>query len=380
MGYIREKTLIKRGASVSTPSFVISQNWQKRTIDGTNDVWIYNNSSAVEELNSSMYVGYNTPYFHRRVKNGELIGHTPWKQLFIKGHSEGENSLDLDDGFTHYTKKNHVPSQDWMLTEDILASYLPANATSTNLAQEAAAKIYNSGHDTLTFLAEIAEIKHMYREVGEILLRGKLPLKWRQLNSKWLSGRYGWRTFIYDMKDLNKAITNLNDIRKRVSEKARSISSTSNIENYTVEKSYFFWECQKIDSIEVSLVGSVVADIETPKFQFNPLVTGWEIIPLSFVIDWFVSIGKSLAALSFLTLQTNYAASTGYRVTVSRFYSHRLGEIKSHVLDGFVDQVGSCEGTLECRTPCHVPLIPHFSVRLNAAKIVDLVALILQRI
>jgi hypothetical protein len=133
-----------------------------------------------------------------------------------------------------------------------------------------------------------------------------------------------------------------------------------------------------MDEILVELRGSVVADVEVPAFQFNPLQTAWEVIPLSFVIDWLVGIGRMLATWSFLSLRPNYVAAGGYRLTVKRDYSNDITQWLNG-WSGSNAMQASSTSVVEVRTPCQVPMTPHFQVRLNVAKIIDLVSLLIQR-
>lgn len=375
--YVTEKTLIKRGSSEENNSIVSCQNWQKKTSDGSNDTYLSTTTGLTAVKDERYFVGYNIPQYHRRVKSGALMPQTPWRQVEIFGESEGAYSLDLNDGLTHYSKGNYCNFTDWIVTEGDVASCVPN--VSNDLAQEAAAKAYSGGHDTLTFLAELTDVRHMFVSTAKLLSKLRFPRNWKVYNSQWLSARYGWRTLVYDIKDLNKAITNLGTTRKRVSERVRSVNVTSSTSAWEHEHSHYWTDITVMDTVDVGLSGSVTADISVPKFQFNPLVTGWELIPFSFVLDWFVSTGKALSALSFIALETAYAASYGYRVSITRTFTQSISRYKSTCYGGYKNQIGSCTGVIECRFPCRVPLVPHYRVRMNALKVFDLLALILQR-
>jgi hypothetical protein len=132
--------------------------------------------------------------------------------------------------------------------------------------------------------------------------------------------------------------------------------------------------------ISVSLRGSVVADIEVPAFQFNPLQAAWEIIPLSFVVDWFVNVGKTLNALSFSNLVKGYAASTGVKVHVERSYVTNIVSLASPYISGGYEQTASSEADYEMRQPRRLQLtVPQFMTRMNGFKALDLVLLVMQR-
>jgi hypothetical protein len=188
---------------------------------------------------------------------------------------------------------------------------------------------------------------------------------------------------MYDIQDIHKALVHLDEARTRYSDRSGTTYSTTKQEAYVYSKWLIDLDVQKIDKITTSIRGSVAADIEVPKFQFNPITTAWELIPFSFVLDWIVSVGKSIAAMSFMVLQHTYVASCGYRVTIERSFHAEIGGTHAEGDVEFVDgthwQTGSSKLVLEKRTPCAVPYLPHFKLRLDALKVIDLVGLVVQR-
>jgi hypothetical protein len=183
---------------------------------------------------------------------------------------------------------------------------------------------------------------------------------------------------MYDIKDIYEAVQKLNTKKQRIMKKARGKRTFDVTNEWTVPISSFIEGHHiVIDHVTWELRGSVVADVEIPDFQFNPFQTAWELIPYSFVLDWFLSVGKSISAASFLTLQSDYQASWGFKVSIER--SYRYDSIALENCDADWWQEASCIGSYERRTPCSVPLTPHFTLRLNPYKILDLLGMIIQR-
>jgi hypothetical protein len=136
-----------------------------------------------------------------------------------------------------------------------------------------------------------------------------------------------------------------------------------------------------VDTVTESIRGSVIADIEVPAFQFNPVQTAWELVPFSFVVDWFFTVGDSLSALSFAATQKAYSAAAGFSVNVVREYSTYISdEYYGYVSGPGNYQTGHCEATYEHRRPCILPYQPRLTVKLNNLKIIDLLTLVLQRL
>jgi hypothetical protein len=329
------------------------------------------------------FIGWDIPHFHRRRKRGELLPHTPWKQVHISG--SGSGFYDVKSGTTSSwsrwfaSNENYLAASAWRLTEVDLAAYVPD--VSNKYVQEAAAAIYTNGFDALTFLAELADVRSLFLNTAKTLLKLKIPKNWKALSNEYLSVRYGWRTLFYDVTSLNKAIKALNDKckRTRYSEVRGNTSSDSWQDVNLAYTTHYVYKVEKSYTTEVSLRGSVTADIEIPAFQFNPFQTAWEVVPFSFVLDWFLSVGRAISAASFLAFTSKYASSYGYKIKMTKTLNAEILSTADSFLAGTVWGKGQCDAEIEVRTPCGVPLTPHLTLKLNPWKVLDLLGLIIQR-
>jgi hypothetical protein len=377
------------------PKRVLEEGLTKRTKGDNNDVYdtitYYQQDigdsvetiASFDRVSSANYwhlTGWNIPDFYAKKRRGDLLVQTPFYSFQQYGWTEGVK--DVLNTTTNPDQMSwcydHIYYDFWRPSEDDVAVYL-SHATN-KYVQEAAAAIMGSGHDTLTFLAELTEVRHMFLQTGKRLLKlsSWAPKGWKGMSSDWLSGRYGWRTLIYDLQDLNKAIRKLEASRTRYSETKGTKFSTKVFDSWEVDLgSPGTRHFQTTDSVTIGINGCVVADIEIPDYQFNLLLTGWEKIPFSFVIDWFVSIGKSLATIVFLGDQKRYTASYGISITHERSaemqIEHGIGRSGSDWQNGY------CWTQIQQRIPCDIPLLPHFRVNLSSAKILDLLGLVIQR-
>jgi hypothetical protein len=251
------------------------------------------------------------------------------------------------------------------------------------MAQMAAANCYEQGFDVLTFLAELTEVRKMFLAAGKKLYKLQFPRSLRELACEWLAYRYGWRTLYYDLKSLDKAVKSLHEMAERTRHSGRSYAASagSSTDHWESGNANILWDYTLQREWEITALGSVTADISMSAFQFNPVVTAWEIIPFSFVIDWFLGVGKAISASSFLTLASRYAASGGWRYQCTQHFNVELAEILNTI--DIASEHGQQTATLEfertTRCPCNVPYTPHFNLRLNTAKVLDLMALIAQR-
>lgn len=354
-----------------------------------------------------MCVGYNTSNFTQLLKQGLIIPATPWRQEFCKGDAGGELNMVYWASGTKYLKYSVGPYPTF--TSD--AVWIPSASThlpqpSDVYVQEAAAAIYNEGFDVLTFIAEFLDIKRTFIDTGKrlvgILKVSKWPQFWRQfarqykndvlgfkkalalfrpLANDWLNARYGWRTMFYDINNIVDAFTGFDEKRTRYSERKGTTSTST---NSTLEpgpsSSYASTELSTIETITTGVSGHVIADIDIPRFRVNPFQTAWELIPLSFVVDWFVSVGNSISAASFLLNASNYTSSIGVKSSVKRETYQYVVSLGPDTEQCTWESTGSCVDELVVRTPRHVPIKPQLTFKVNAAKVTDLVSLILQRI
>jgi len=382
-----ESAPLKREGSVYLPqtSFVVWKQTRNGVAYQSIDL-----GNIVMSMEFNSYLGYNIPSFHRRVRAGELLPHTPW--LKYEGHAGllGEATYDFSwrpTSSSTYTYRNYTeggygypgtPTASQVKT--ILDGYSPPE--SSYLVQKAAADMYTSGFDALTFIAEFAEIPRLLTGTCTKLVKLRLPKTWKQFSNEWLSWRYGWRTLAYDLQNLKEAIDDWNDTKERHSKRAGFWNSETYVNSGNSTVAPLVYSIVTEDKVKVSRVGSVTADIEVPKILANVAITAWEVIPLSFVIDWLVSIGKSIAATQFLMFNTKYSASYGHRVELQRIStSTPISASTGYVwLGGTNYKQTFVSASKEQRVPCHVPLTPHFKLNINPYKILDLLGLVIQRL
>jgi hypothetical protein len=287
----------------------------------------------------------------------------------------------------------------WLITQSEMEDMIPTGNPQA-LVDAAAAQIYSHGFDALTFLGEFRETRNMFKNIllGTVKAIKKTPSKHLAalMKSKPLSenvrkgtslasnllleARYGWRPLMYDYQDFNKALANLSLERKRFSQRAGlSQSEVSQETGYTNSgAAYHHWT--STTEWLTSLRGSVVADIDPPQFAFNPFKTGWELVTLSFVLDWFVNVGAAIDAISFLLLSRHHTAAYGYSIRATRSGTITSSNPVAGYTAGECQVYNYSDATMVQRFPCSVSGIPHINVRLNDLKVADLLALVRQRI
>lgn len=196
--------------------------------------------------------------------------------------------------------------------------------------------------DLLTEVAEAREIPGLVHDIasdlGSILklLRGRFSVRdlkaasriapinllkhpkdvFKKIGDWWMRYRYGIMPLVYSTHDVIKTITRGQNVTSRamrvVKPRATSWSRPASTQKYSwaeydgeiVVRACAF---QHFDSVTVSQVSGI---------GFNPLVTAWELIPYSFVLDWFINAGDYIAA------NTSSVNETGWNACISHRAKH----------------------------------------------------------
>lgn len=326
------------------------------------------------------------PNFHKRKNAGEFLPYTPYYIL--------DHLISIDDGSRSNWISTTTGNEAWWESASTGLRYLhlggpllhtrgDANHIFAKIeelgidpqyyVQAAAAKLYTSGWDGLTFLAEFHKVLSMFNSFLQNLAKllsggpkGKLDA--------WLEGRYGWRVLVYDMFDIHAAILNMTASLKR--RKERVGSSIEHTETRTVYSGGAVADRQLhiVETYEIGVRGCLITELVPPRIQLNYALTAWELTRLSFVIDWVVNVSQSLQAMMFLSLQPSYTASYGryckYTQTGTSTVTYNPGFTGAYQ-EGFTESM-----VVKERVPCSIPALPLVKLRLDDYKIADLIAII----
>jgi hypothetical protein len=126
----------------------------------------------------------------------------------------------------------------------------------------------------------------------------------------WLTYRYGIMPFVHDVTTIVNGLKLPIGVRRDTSRDQRSIRDlgSSMVDAFFTNKYYFQLSCVTQDEI---VVRGMSVDEHVANFRDNLgfstkglLTVPWDLIPFSFVLDWFVNLGDFLKA---------YAPSPGYK-------------------------------------------------------------------
>lgn len=208
--------------------------------------------------------------------------------------------------------------------------------TQGNIASiEAVANARRQAWDVLTFAAEFRESVKMFRKLTGTLIKRIFAVitrgpggKAKTFADQWMEYRYGYMPVVYDIEDMQAAIKSLNDLVHRLrgfgyTEAILSSSSTTGWGNGVICDTGGYgggWlhEINKLTQVSRSYHASALIELHTAAaVSFDPVVTAYEIMPYSWMLDWVFNVGSALTAFSPFAQGDLVASSVTERLTSS---------------------------------------------------------------
>lgn len=282
-----------------------------------------------------------TPEYFSKRKRGQFLSVNPLYQsteTFISS-ATGETMWSVGYNGTFYYKmyfSGHVAASFWSYTMggDFFPAYTgtyPSWPDKSAIEVEALANARSRGFDMGTFAAEWTKtldlilnfrkrtLKRAERVQDAVVRKynrgNRLPLDaGAAFAETWLEARYGHRLLAYDMAAVHKAINRLNSMQAPLTRGYATENSVSYAVpvNHTVPAAYlrsvgpgistplhgiatgtFVQEATR-EVRSGAILSASLQDI----ISIDPLVTAWEVLPFSFIADWFLNIGDILQAFS----------------------------------------------------------------------------------
>ena len=299
-----------------------------------------NGDGTFTERNRSDLNAYRTSYNRvqdrSRNKVRKLSDDTIWKPCtdygrssFTSTYQSGEMIFQNPDGETTF-KLVGKPMDPWLWSSLNLAVFGPfvdGNGmpfehdfnTRNRLATELMLKVKDSRASYGEALAESRKtINHLAKTATSLLqaYRAARRGNWngvsralgvtnrkffsgQSASSRWLEYQYGWLPLMGDIAD------SMNLIDQGFRKKAQIASSVRVLKDRAGPPNMPAWHSQCTGSSEVSYKAKVfyrVNDSSLARINavglLNPLLIPWELMPFSFVIDWFLPVGNVLDALT----------------------------------------------------------------------------------
>lgn len=227
--------------------------------------------------------------------------------------------------------------------------------TQKALKQIRAVQVKISGQ---VFLGELREAMHMLRHPAEGLrkaiketyldklkrIKNKDPKRWQKaISQTWLEGAFGWRPFVNDLADASQAYQEVNN---KLADRFENIRAVGKDSKFIDEFNGFVslpagsnmqcWVSRRtVDNAVCIIRGQVKASANTTPMdklrifgmsagEFIPTV--WELLPWSFLVDYFTNIGDILE--NSVTDTSNLAWSATATITERKRTASLTGDAK----------------------------------------------------
>jgi hypothetical protein len=118
----------------------------------------------------------------------------------------------------------------------------------------------------------------------------------KTLADLWLEYSYGWKPLASDIYHLNNAVQDY--LKKPLPVMATATGSSSNEVSFLWENWFYHegWSKSRHTTyLEANMVNPELALLNSAGLA-NPLAIAWELVPWSFVVDWFIPVGNTLQA------------------------------------------------------------------------------------
>lgn len=161
-------------------------------------------------------------------------------------------------------------------------------------------------------------------------------------NQMWLEGRYGWRPFVGDVVSHVEA---LRSGERPIRYSARRSIPDENQEANTFKGKFaastYFWydKYLKSNAVFKCRVGQTVdysVNIHNGAVKYgiyDPIGTAWDLVPFSFVADWFINLGDVLKSFQILLMADERIGWTAYKKELTLFHEFTLNK-SVHVVQG----------------------------------------------
>lgn len=154
--------------------------------------------------------------------------------------------------------------------------------------------------------------------------RSAKPIKPEEIAQTWLAMQYAWKPLLQDIHEAMEWIASKTSLPREVKVVCRKRQAPTMVNDATTGSSYSFLVQHTVwGEIRVTLVESI--STARSLGLLNPTAVAWELVPFSFVVDWFIPIGNYLDTIGFLSgLNLRYSRSMKYKSEGTRMLTDCL--------------------------------------------------------
>lgn len=192
---------------------------------------------------------------------------------------------------------------DWTSNDDLrllnkLAEQIKGHSFDLAINMAEAGRTYGLVLSNLRSIGgSLVDLKHgnvagAFRRLG-VPSRRQKPLQAKDVSGRWLEMQYGWRPLVDQAYEAAKALESATKMRV-----LRFTASSRKTKDVDLSHSPGFYESWNRASLSVRLIAELYEEVPISRALglTNPLAVAWEIVPYSFVVDWFLPVGSYLSA------------------------------------------------------------------------------------
>lgn len=207
----------------------------------------------------------------------------------------------------------------------------------------------------------------------------------KQLADRWMEARYAIRPLIYDMRDAVAAAAAAK--RTNIRRTFKGVKTGSGVSEEVVKtfsnSRFDVYAKRRVERTVSASAGVLTATQQVSNSMIwgldRPIEAIWELVPYSFVVDWFLNVGTTLASwtpkfgiktlASWVTVKDSVMKTARIDHLVDNYNPSNLFG-KDFVVSGGRHDT-RLTSVLRVVDPT-LPLLPTFELRLDAAKLLDL--------
>lgn len=301
----------KHSTSVPSPS-------ERFSPETTNQSWKHpvSDNSSFKAIKKSGQVRMTDYSVGKRSKTYHVISLPRTSECYIKrgAYTVYNNKIydKTDYLFNHTSRYTLQADYDYLTVMFPYVNHYPVESPNVELSKkvnDVMGQVVNELGSSYDIMTDVVEFKQSLDLVNSLLRSAINPVRTiakliskgslRNVGDWWLQYRYGIMPIIYSIQDIVKTLEERNAVYRSV-HKSAQLQIEPVIRESSTERC-FFETLQYSVSIKGTgkerIGGSNLTRLHS-RVRANPFNTAWELVPFSFVVDWFVNVSDWINAQS----------------------------------------------------------------------------------